>query len=489
MPVKNQVQLITYPDSMGGDLKALKRVLDENFNGVFKGGIHLLPPYPSSGDRGFAPIDYFKIDPKFGDWQDVKALAIDYDILLDFMVNHISKSSHFFQDYLQKGNDSEYEDMFLPVEKIWPDGISKKADIDKMFLRRELPYSTYKIGKDGLETKLWTTFGKTDPSEQIDLDVHSPKTKAFFKQIFKFFKEQNIRIIRLDAVGYVIKKLGTSCFFVEPDIYDFLKEIKDLADSYDIDLLPEVHATFRTQYKLAKRGFWIYDFILPYYILEALIMHNSDRLYHYLKIRPSKQFTMLDCHDGIPIKPDLDDLVSSQDARKVVNHCMKNGANLSLIYSDKYKSPDGFDVHQIRCTIYSALGENEKAYIQARAIQLFTPGIPQVYYVGLLAGANDMESVERTGEGREINRYNFTEVEINEAVKRPVVKSLLKLIRLRNEHSAFEGNFSVSQLRSDLLVIEWVKNNLFCTLKANLTTYNSEVTFTDDFGNTKNYEF
>lgn len=115
--VKNKVQLITYPDSLGGNLKALKSNLDTYFPNLFEGGIHILPPYPSSGDRGFAPLTYFEIDPQFGDWEDVRNLAEDYDILLDIMVNHISQKSPYFQDFLKNGRDSQYADYFLTLEK------------------------------------------------------------------------------------------------------------------------------------------------------------------------------------------------------------------------------------------------------------------------------------------------------------------------------------------------------------------------------------
>ncbi len=487
MTVKNKVQLITYPDSMGGNIKTLNRILKKHFSGKF-GGIHLLPPYPSSGDRGFAPLSYFEIDPKYGCWHDVEDLGSSFDLMMDLMVNHISKSSPFVQDFLKHGNKSSYADMFLTIEKIWPDGKPKLKDIKKMFLRRKVPYSTFSISDNNEKVIMWTTFGKTNPSEQIDLNVNSPLTKKFFKDVFKFFHRHKVNLVRLDAVGYVIKKAGTSCFFVEPDIYNFLDEMRLLADEYNIELLPEVHATIETQLKLSKKGFWIYDFVLPYYILESVLFNQADRLISYLGNRPHKQFTMLDCHDGIPIKPDLDGLVSSSDAKKLVDICLQRGANLSLIYADEHKSQDGFDVHQIRCTIYSALGEDDDSYIQARALQFFTPGIPQVYYVGLLSGKNDNEGVAKTGEGREINRHNFSEQEINEAVNQNVVQRLLKLINFRNTHNSFNGNFNVEKQNKNEILLKWDYKNTYSILKANLTTHQSIIDFIDEKGKKRTYE-
>lgn len=477
--VKNQVQLITYPDSLGGDLKKLDFVLNKYFPGLFAGGIHILPPFPSSGDRGFAPLTYLEIEPSFGTWEDVRRIGEKHAVLLDLMVNHISAKSTYFQDFLKYGRESKYADLFIPVEKIWPDGQPRQADIDKIFLRREKPFSDFKIEKTGEIETVWTTFGKTDPSEQIDMDMNSPIAIDLQTQFMSNFSKNNVKIVRLDAVGYVIKKPGTSCFFVEPEIYDFLGWINKLARSMNIEILPEIHADYQTQFDLARQGYWIYDFILPYAILEALTIRSSKNLKEYLQTRPHNQFTMLDCHDGVPIKPDLDGLYQSNNARKVVEECIYNGANLSLILSQAHKDPDGFDVHQVRGTYYSLLGCNDSAYLIARAIQFFAPGIPQVYYVGLLAGKNDTEAVRRTGEGRELNRHNFSVDEIDHEVQRSVVKKLIELIQLRNTHPAFNGVFEVGQCDDATLILSWNDQGSFVRLSVDLRNMTGEITCND----------
>jgi sucrose 6(F)-phosphate phosphorylase len=477
--LKNQVQLITYPDSLGGDLKKLNFVLDKYFSSVFLGGIHILPPFPSSGDRGFAPLTYLKIDPQFGTWNDIRQIGEKHPILLDLMVNHISARSTYFQDFIEKGRDSKYTDLFITVDKIWSDGKPLQADLDKLFLRRNEPFSDFKIGKSGKVEKVWTTFGKTTPSEQIDLDVNSPATRKLLTEFLKNFNLNRVSIVRLDAVGYVIKKRGTTCFFVEPDIYKFLEWIQSLARNIKIEILPEIHAEYDIQFRLATKGYWIYDFILPYSILEALITKSSIRLKEYLKIRPQNQFTMLDCHDGIPIKPDLNGLYQSDDARKVVDLCLKRGANLSLIVSPAHKDPNGFDVHQIRGTYYSMLDCDDSAYLIARAIQFFTPGIPQVYYVGLLAGKNDTTTAALTGEGRDINRHNYSIEEIDKEVKRPIVKKLIDLINFRNTHDAFNGIFNVGSCDDQSIILSWKKGELFTRLVVDLHSLSATVSYNE----------
>jgi sucrose phosphorylase len=487
MAVKNQVQLITYPDSLGGDLKRLHHVLETHFPGAFKGGIHILPPFPSSGDRGFAPLTYLEIEPKFGTWEDIQRIGEKHDVLLDLMVNHISAHSTYFQDFLKKGRGSEYANLFITVDKIWPSGDPPQEEIEKIFLRRTEPFSDFTIQATGEVEKVWTTFGKVTPSEQIDLDVHSEATRQLLTDFLTNFSQNSVKIVRLDAVGYVIKKPGTSCFFVEPEIYEFLDWITELANSLGIELLPEVHAHYTTQYKLAEQGHWIYDFILPYLVLETLMFKTSTKLRKYLKSRPHKQFTMLDCHDGVPIKPDLNDLYDSKEAKKLVDICLERGGNLSLIFSPKHRDPDGFDVHQIRGTIYSLLGGDENAYLAARAIQFFAPGVPQVYYVGLLAGENDQEAAEKSGEGRDINRHNFSLEEIEQAVKKDVVQRMLKLIQFRNDYPAFNGEFKVLESEGSELNLSWQKNDKACTLRINLENYQSVIEYIDEQGKEVKY--
>ena len=432
-------------------------------------------------------MTYLEIEEQFGTWDDIRAIGENFDVLVDLMVNHISRKSEYFQDFLKKGRKSKYADLFITLDKIWEDGEPVKDDIDKMFLRRPLPYSTFTIEETGEEERVWTTFGKTDPSEQIDFDIKSEQVKQLFTDYFMNFKKQNVKIVRLDAVGYIIKKLGTSCFFVEPEIYEFLDWIKELADSLEIELLPEVHSHYSIQYKLADHGCWIYDFILPYRILDTLVNKSSSALLDYLKDRPEKQFTMLDCHDGIPVKPDLDDLIDTKEARELVDVCLERGSNLSLILSDDHKAEDGFDVHQIRCTYYSVLNSDDDAYLAARAIQFFAPGVPQVYYVGLLAGENTPERIEETGDGREINRYNYSVAEIEESLEKDVVQRLLKLIRFRNEYDAFNGKFSVLDSANDEVRLSWQNDDMYCTLSIDLKTNKSEIEFVDENGNEQKY--
>lgn len=475
MAIKNKVQLITYADSMGGDLKKLNEILTKYFLDIFEGGIHILPPFPSTGDRGFAPTTYFEINTEFGTWEDIRKIGENFGIAVDLMINHISQHSTYFQDFLKKGRASEYADCFITLDKLWPDGKIKEEDIKKIALRRRVPYSEFQIRETGIKEKVWTTFGAEEPSEQIDLDVHSPVVKKLFQDILSLFSVNKIKMVRLDAIGYILKKPGTSCFFLEPDIYDHINEIKEIANSLDIEILPEVHAHYTMQYRLARQGVWVYDFILPYVTLHTLMTRKHGRLYSYLADRPENQFTTLDCHDGIPVKPDLDDIIDEEEALPIVDTCIERGARITRILSDSHKGKNGFDVHQIVCTYYSALGCDDDAYLAARAIQFFVPGIPQVYYVGMLAGKNDPERADLTGEDRELNRHNYTVEEIEEAMTTSVVKRLMFLIRFRNTHPAFNGHFGIVECSEQEVCLKWTLGEDSCTLMIDLLSYRTQI--------------
>ena len=167
-------QLLTYPDSLGGDLRALAALLDGPLNALFE-GVHILPPFPSSGDRGFAPLTYEQIDPQFGTWADIERIGQRHDVLLDLMVNHVSRASPQFQDFLRRGRRSPHADLFITLDKVWPDGNPPAEDVARIFLRKpNAPFSTVTIEQTGEQERIWTSFGTADWSEQIDLDLNAP---------------------------------------------------------------------------------------------------------------------------------------------------------------------------------------------------------------------------------------------------------------------------------------------------------------------------
>jgi sucrose phosphorylase len=433
------------------------------------GGVHILPFFPSSADRGFAPMRYDKVDEAFGDFSDVEAIGKEYYLMFDFMVNHISASSEYFQDFLQKKDKSQYKDLFIRYSEFWDGGEPTEEQVDLIYKRKpRAPYIEVEFA-DGSKEKIWCTFCE----EQIDLDVTKEKTKAFIRDTLKEMCRHGAAVIRLDAFAYAVKKQDTSCFFIEPEIWELLYDIEKIVKEEDAEILPEIHEHYTIPMKIADKGFWIYDFALPVLTLHALYNHTGEYLKRWLEMCPMKQFTTLDTHDGIGIV-DVKDLLPDEEIEKVKEQMYKEGANVKKIYSSE--AYNNLDIYQVNTTYYSALGNHDDAYLLARAIQFFAPGIPQVYYVGMLAGSNDIALMEETKNGRDINRHYYSVEEVAAQQERPVVQKLKELMVLRNTNPAFslEGTISV-QTEGERLVITRTYQENSITLDANLRTYAFEI--------------
>lgn len=468
MKLENKIMLITYADSMGSNLKELHEILNRYYKDAV-GGVHILPFFPSSADRGFAPMTYEKVDEKFGTFEDIENIGNDYYLMFDFMVNHISAHSGYFQDFLKNKDNSEYKDFFIRYKDFWEGGEPTQEQTDAIYKRKpRAPYIDAKFA-DGTSEKVWCTFCE----EQIDLDVTKPVTMEFIKKTLRDMCAHKAAVIRLDAFAYAVKKPDTNCFFIEPEIWELLNEIEETVSENGAEILPEIHEHYTIPMKIADKGFWIYDFALPVMTLHALFNHTGTYLKDWLEKCPMKQFTTLDTHDGIGIV-DVKDLLPDEEIEKVKEQMYQRGANVKKIYSSE--AYNNLDIYQVNTTYYSALGNNDKAYLLARAIQFFAPGIPQVYYVGMLAGSNDLELMEKTRNGRDINRHYYTPEEVAKEQERPVVAKLKELMELRNSHPAFslEGEISIKAENDKFEIVRKYKKDSI-TLKADLTTYDFEI--------------
>ena len=458
--------LITYADSFGKNLKELKSVVDKHFKNEI-GAMHILPFFPSSGDRGFSPMTYEEVDASFGDWEDIKAIANEYELMFDFMINHLSRRSYQFLDFIENHEKSQYKDMFIRFKEFWPNGAPTQEDVDLLNKRKNhAPCERIRFA-DGTEEDIWCTFSE----EQMDLNLENKITWDFVKRSLQYLMDHGASIMRLDAFAFATKKCGTSCFFIEPEMWDMMEKVQKILDEKQIPMLPEIHDHYKIQMKIAKKGYAVYDFALPVLVLHTLYTGNAKRLKKWFEICPHNQYTTLDTHDGIGTV-DVEDLLTEEELENVIQKTEEYGANFKMDFSAKAK--DKPVVYQINCTYYSALGEDDRAYLLARAIQFFAPGVPQVYYMGLLAGKNDYELMRETNFPRNISRHNYTMEEIEKEVEKPVVQKLKQLMRMRNEFPAFDGKVVVSELPDSLLEITRESNDCKAVLRANLV----EQTFT-----------
>jgi sucrose phosphorylase len=480
--MKNNVQLITYVDRLGGGgIAKLRALLDGPLRGLF-GGVHLLPfYYPIDGaDAGFDPIDHTRVDPRLGDWTDVRALAEHYDVMADVIVNHISADSPQFHDLSRHGAASRFDGLFLTREAIFPYGASD-ADLKAIYRPRPgLPFTTRTL-VNGEQRVFWSTF----TPNQLDIDVRHPQGAAYLAGILRACAENGIRMVRLDAIGYAIKKAGSSCFML-PETYEFIGEFTRQAQSHGMEVLVEIHAYYRRQIEIASRVDWVYDFALPPLLLHALEFKTSKSLKEWIRIRPNNALTVLDTHDGIGIVD-----IGADPANRSANPGLVPEAELDALVEAIHRNSGGssrkatgaaasnLDLYQVNCTYYDALGRNNRAYLLTRAVQFFLPGIPQVYYVGLLAGTNDVALLGRTGVGRDINRHRYSAAEIGAASKRPPARMLCELIRMRNQHPAFAGAFEMYESDNTTLHVRWINGAHWADLNVDFSAGACDVTCSD----------
>jgi sucrose phosphorylase len=447
------VALIAYADRFGGSLAALERLLDGPLAGVF-GGVHVLPFYvPYDGaDAGFDPEDHLSVDPRLGGWDDIRRLARAFEVTADVIVNQLSDRSPAFRDVVALGDHSPSSGMFLTFDAVFPAG-AREADLVRITRPRPgLPFTPVVLG--GRRRLVWTTF----TPHQIDLDARDPAVRAHLLAVLRRLADNGVATVRLDAVGYAVKSKGTSCFLT-PDTLAFVADVTAQARGLGLSVLAEVHAPSRREAAAAAIVDHVYDFTLAPAILHAVSTGDGGPLREWLGVRPPNTVTVLDTHDGIGLV-DAAGLLAAGQIDALVETISRNSAGTSRVST----TPDG-SAYQVSCTAYDALGRDDRRYLLARLLHLFVPGIPHVYYVGLLAGRN---AVGVTGDAREINRRSYTEAAVLTALRRPVVRRLSRMIRLRTTHPAFRGTFAATDRPGGEIVLAWQAGPARAQLRARL---------------------
>ncbi|MCC5811809.1 MAG: sucrose phosphorylase [Ectothiorhodospiraceae bacterium] len=470
MVLRNQVQLICYPNRIGNNLADLYTALERHLSDAI-GGVHILPFFPSNADGGFSPLTHKEVEPEYGDWSDIERISAKYDLCSDLTVNHISDASEEFQDFLRQGYDSPYADLFVHVDRM---GEITPDDLARIHIRKEKePFRQVTLA-NGEKARVWCTFTEA----QIDLNYDSDLTYRLMEDYIAFLAAKGVKLFRLDAFGYTTKKIGTSCFLVEPEVYRILDWINSVAQRHGAETLPEVHDHSSYQYAIGRRNMHPYGFALPPLLLYSLLDANSVYLKHWLRMCPRNMITVLDTHDGICI-PDVEGVLPDERIAALIDNISARSADPILRRSAANVHSVGA-IYQLTCTFYDALMQNDDAYIAARAIQFFTPGIPQVYYVGLLAGCNDNELMERTGEARDINRHYYTLEEFDQAIEQPVVQRLLKLMRFRSSYPAFDGHFELNYSNDSSVSMAWRHGDYYCHLFVDLNFKTAVIHYRDE---------
>jgi len=311
---------------------------------------------------------------------------------------------------------------------------------------------------------------------QMDLNIKSPLVWEFYDNTLRTLADYGAKIVRLDAFAYAPKEVGEKNFLNEPATWDVLTKVRELADKYNVRLLPEIHASYEEKIyeKIANKGYMTYDFFLPGLIIDAFEQQSGEVLKKWADELVEKKIqvvNMLGCHDGIPLL-DLKGLISEERIQSVIDTVVKRGGYVKDLHGQKNV------YYQVNATYYSALGEEDKRMLLARAIQIFMPGKPQVWYLDLFAGKNDHEAVKRAGAGghKEINRTNLTTKEMEAGLQRDIVLKQLEMLRFRHTFPVFsnESEFTMKCSESKILM-EWKNKEERAVLKADLSDFNFDI--------------
>ncbi|MBO7698246.1 MAG: hypothetical protein J6S38_04320, partial [Erysipelotrichaceae bacterium] len=520
--------LNAYPDSVGGRLSDIVSLLKkEELKDTFR-SFYILPSvFNTDLDRGFSLIDY-EISETLADPKDIEDLhELNIDLLMDFILNHISVLSSQFQDIIRNGDESKYRDFFIDWNKFWAgkgemgeEGyiIPDQKYIKDMFFRKAgLPILKVRF-PDGRDVPYWNTFyqeviyNRLDPFKlvqelglqygtavaiadtvnkaleekteidkidlgrfnkykeeivkylsdnrsylgQMDLNIKSPLVWEYYRDTLKKLADYGVAIVRLDAFAYAPKEPGERNFLNDPGTWDLLEKINEIAVEYGLTLLPEIHASYeeKTYRLLAEKGYMVYDFFLPGLLIDAFIRKNGVYLKKWADEVVENRIStvnMLGCHDGIPLL-DLKGLLPEEDIQTMIDTVVSRGGYVKDLHGAKNV------YYQVNATYYSALGEDDKRMEMARAIQLFMPGKPQIWYLDLFAGKNDYEAMARAGVGghKEINRSNLTLEQANELLKKDIVTKQLELLRFRNTCPVFTEDADINtECDESKMTITW----------------------------------
>ena len=438
--------LITYGNSVQqhgeAPLKTLHRFLDAEVKG-FINGVHILPFFPFCSDDGFAVMDYYQVNDKLGDWEDIEAIAKDYRLMADLVINHGSSSGEWFNNFI-KGEGPGHDYFYTTA----PD-----TPVSQVVRPRTSPLLRETETADGTQY-VWCTFSHT----QVDFDFRNPEVLKEFIRIVRFYLDKGIRIFRLDAVAFLWKKPGTNCLNLA-ETHEVVRLMRSLIQHAQPDavIITETNIPNRenlSYFGNANEAHCIYNFSLPPLLVNTLVTGNCFYLKQWLMSMPPAQngtayFNFIASHDGIGLRP-AEGLLSDSEIASLISTMQQFGGQISWRAGDNgVKKP-----YEINISLFDALQGTTKGkdewntdrFICAHAIMLALEGIPGIYIHSLLATSNDTDKLERTGQNRGINRHEWdyrqlqTELADPESQHARVSGLLKKLVHLRQQQRAFHPN-------------------------------------------------
>lgn len=463
---EKDVMLITYGDNIKekgkSPLKSLKEFLQNNVKDVIN-SVHILPFYPYSSDDGFSVIDYRKVNPELGTWEDIQNFSKEFYLMFDGVINHISKESDWFQGYLK--GDTKYRRYFIEADP--------KQDYSSVTRPRALPLLT-KFRTSHGEKFLWTTFS----DDQIDLNYENEEVLLEIIDILLTYAKLGARYIRLDAIGYLWKKIGTSCIHLD-ETHTIIQLIRDVLDEVypGTIIITETNVPHKDNISYFGNGYneahMVYQFPLPPLTLYSFLSGNAKYLTKWAQsLEPTSNkttfFNFLASHDGIGVRP-AEGILSEQQiewlCEKVKEHqgfvsYKDNGDGtqspyeLNINYLDALSHPD--DAQELKV----------KRFIAAQSILFSMIGVPGIYIHSLLGSQNDHEGVKETGRYRSINREKLCRNQLEEQLSNPdslryqVFHKIKELLKIRINQSAFHPNGEQRVLELDKRVFSLIRKSI-----------------------------
>ncbi len=470
-PDHKNTYLITYGDIVQKDgektLDTLHRFVNQHFKKCIT-DIHLLPMFEYTSDDGFSVVDYLKVDPKLGDWKNLNELANDYRLMYDFVANHISQKSEWFQGYLN--GDPKYADYFIPK--------NENFDYSKTVRPRTSPLiSEYKNGKTA-----WTTFSE----DQVDLNYRNIDVLVRTTEILLEYAKNGASSIRLDAIGFLWKESGTTSIHL-PQTHEVVKLWRKIFDykAKNVQIITETNVPHKeniSYFGKDDEANQVYQFALPPLTLHTFLSGDSTKITNWAKginriSDTATYFNFLASHDGIGMRPS-EGILTDEDRENIFKHVKNNGGRFNM-----KSNPDGSEsVYEMNVTYYDALktgddeDENINKFIAAHGILLSMVGVPAIYYNSLIGSTNYYEGVETSGINRRINRQKFPEEQINQEIisnprRNKIVNKMNEIIKVRASEPLFDpyNEQEVLNVSSDVFVIKRKKNNDEITCIINVT--------------------
>jgi glycosidase len=451
---QEDVVLITYGDSLKKAGEAPLTTLHAFAGRYLKNAvscIHFLPFFPYSSDDGFSVMDFFEINPELGTWQEVESIGRDFELMFDYVVNHFSSKSRWFQNYLQ-GKDG-FKEFAIDVDP--------STDLSMVTRPRSLPLLTEYKKADSQTVHLWTTFS----ADQIDFNFKSLDVLEKMIEVLLFYAERGASILRLDAIAYLWKEIGTSCIHL-PQTHDMVKLFRAVLDlvAPDVIILTETNVPHDENISYFGDGRdeaqMVYNFTLPPLLFYSLVKEDAGKLTEWaaglhLESEHNTFFNFTASHDGIGVRP-LEGILDPDELDGLIDTVKANGGQVSYKKNpDGSESPYELNITYVDAILGNASPPSPEKFLASQAIQYALPGVPATYIHSLLGSRNWIEGVRQTGRARTINREKLqiekliSELNNPQSFRARIFFPYLNLIKTRKRQSAFHPNAGFEILQID----------------------------------------